>query len=207
MRRLIIVIVSIATVVSAAVLGGVGYGVASGHGTGTAQSRTGAVTSCYATGNGDLRVVQAGDRCRAGENRLTLAQRAAPVVHVVGRTGQPPYLDGFRAYNGPPFGDLAYFKDGSGVVHLQGLACLASGALCAVQTMVGGTRRVFRLPLAFRPADSRVYTGLSVGLSDNYYNPRIDVTRDGYVQVIAPPSAGMDWISFDGITFLAKPVA
>jgi len=101
------------------------------------------------------------------------------VVRFVGRAGQPPYLDGFRAYNGQPFGDLAFFKDASGVVHLQGLACLASGALCTQSTFVSGTRDVFRLPPAFRPAHSRVYTGLSVGLGDNYYNPRIDVTWDG----------------------------
>jgi hypothetical protein len=45
-----------------------------------------------------------------------------------------------------------------------------------------------------------VFTALSYG-APTYYYPRIDVRTDGVVVVIAPPSAGLDWISFDGISF------
>ena len=206
MRRLITVIVSIAAVVGAAVLAAWATGSRPGRGPARHRAARGPSRRATPRATATCGWSAAGDRCRAGENRLAWnqTQRALPVVRLVGRAGQPPYLDGFRAYNGSPFGDLAFFKDASGVVHLQGLACLASGSLCTRSTMVGGTRDVFRLPAAFRPTHSRVYTGLSVGLSDNYYNPRIDVTWDGYVRIIAPPSAGMDWISFDGISWLCE---
>ena len=177
-RRIAPVVLTTALVLGAAAVGGVAYAV------------------------GSTPTTQAPPHDRTAVSAAAVVSK--PVVHRVGAAGEPPYLDGFRAYNGPPFGNLSFYKDSSNTVHLMGLACLQNGNLCAVQTMVGGTRQVFRLPLAFRPVDSHVFTGLSVGLSDNYYNPRIDVTNAGYVQVIAPPSAGMDWISFDGISFLAR---
>ena len=165
----------------------------------------GVISSCYATDNGAIRMVNAGAGCRAGERKLTWQQGIKkPVVHEVGAPGQVPYTGQFKAYDGLPFGNLSFYKDANGVVHLTGLTCLRNGAICAVQTMVGGTREIFTLPRGFRPARQQVFTGLSVGLSDNYYNPRLDVTTAGVVEVIAPPDAGMDWISFDGVSFLAR---
>ena len=91
----------------------------------------------------------------------------------------------------------------SGVVHLTGLACERNGSICAVSTLIGGTKVVFTLPRGFRPARQQVFTTLSVGQSTNYLHTRLDVTRAGVVEIVAPPDAGMDWVSFDGVSFLA----
>jgi hypothetical protein len=201
MRRHVTVLAIVAVVAGAA---GAGMAYAVTARTIQEPGRNGVISACYDTGNGAIRMVNAGAGCRAGERKLTWDQGVKkPVVHEVGASGQVPYTGQFKPYDGPPFGNLSFFKDASGVVHLTGLACLRNGSICAVQTMVGGTRDVFTLPPGFRPARQQVFTTLSVGLSDNYYNTRVDVTTAGVVEVIAPPSAGMDWISFDGVSFLA----
>jgi hypothetical protein len=45
-----------------------------------------------------------------------------------------------------------------------------------------------------------VFNAISFG-APTYYYPRIDVTTAGVVEVVAPPTSGLDWISFDGISF------
>ena len=111
-----------------------------------------------------------------------------------------------RAYNGPPFANLSFSKDASGFVHLSGLACEENdaGTQCASVALAAGTTKVFRLPSAFRPSAQHVFTTLSVGNGTNYLHTRVDVTADGFVQIVAPPLAGMDWVSFDGVTFLSR---
>lgn len=124
--------------------------------------------------------------------------------------GQVPYIDTFlshwKAYNGAPFGNLSYFKDASGVVHLTGLACQRNdenGGLCTSGQLIGGNQDIFILPTGFRPRAQQVFTTLSAG-QGNYLHARVDVTTTGVVQVIAPPTAGLDWVSFDGVSFLAR---
>jgi hypothetical protein len=167
-------------------------------------SAKGVISACYATGNGAIRMVNAGAGCRAGERKLTWNQGVRkPVVHEVGAPGEVAYTGEFMAYDSPPFGNLSYYKDASRVVHLTGLTCLRDGATCATQTTSVGTRPIFTLPRGFRPARQQVFTALSVGLSTQYYSARVDVTKGGVVEVVAPPEAGMDWVSFDGVSFLA----
>jgi hypothetical protein len=49
-----------------------------------------------------------------------------------------------------------------------------------------------------------VFSGLSAGIGNEYYSARVDVAADGMVTVIAPPSAGQMWITFTGVSFLAR---
>jgi hypothetical protein len=168
----------------------------------------GVISACYNKSTGKIRMVNRSAHCVAREKKLTWQQRVPkPTVHVVGSSRQPAYASGWKAYNGPPFGNLSFFKDASGVVHLTGLACRVddqNSGLCAVATLIGGTLPVFTLPAGFRPASQQLFTAISVGQSKNYYNPRIDVTTAGVVEVVAPPNAGEDWVSFDGISFIAR---
>ena len=137
------------------------------------------------------------------------SQRAAkPVVHEVGAPGEVPYKHRFSlefmAYNGAPFGNLSFFKDASGVVHLTGLTCVeGGGGQCYSNTQGGGTWKIFTLPKGFRPGAEQVFTTLSAG-QGNYYHARVDITRQGAVLLVCPPVAGLEWISFDGVSFLSK---
>jgi len=47
-----------------------------------------------------------------------------------------------------------------------------------------------------------LFTTLSYG-GNNYLHTRIDVTTAGVVELISPPDGGENWVSFDGISFLA----
>ncbi len=201
MRRQVVVIAVLAVVSGAAAGAGVAYAAARAI---QEPSAKGVISACYATGNGEIRMVNAGAKCRAGERKLTWDQGVrAPVVHEVGAPGQVPYSVHFKAYDEPPFGNLSFFKDASGIVHLTGLACRNVGSICTAATLVGGTVPVFTLPRGFRPTRQQVFTTLSFGLSTTYYHARVDVTTAGVVEIVAPPSAGEDWVSFDGVSFLA----
>jgi len=71
---------------------------------------------------------------------------APPAVHIVGAPGEPPYLEGSKAIIPPgpfTFVQPSFFKDASGVVHLQGL----------IET--GGIGIAYQLPPGFRPAAGR----------------------------------------------------
>lgn len=125
-----------------------------------------------------------------------------PVIHEVGAAGQVPYAGGMRAYNGSPFGNLSYYKDATGVVHLTGLACEDSGTGCTSGISLSGTQFIFTLPAGFRPSRQLVFTTLSAA-GANYFHTRIDVTTDGVVKMVAPPTGGGDWVSLDGVSFLA----
>ena len=134
----------------------------------------------------------------------TWNQRATkPVVHEVGAPGEPAYLSNFKGYDGPPFGNLSFYKDTSGVVHLTGLTCEIGPVNCESVTLVGGTKKVFILPKGFRPTAQEIYTTLSDGRGE-YLHIRVDITKAGAVEIVTPPFAGMDWISFDGVSFLSK---
>ncbi len=83
-------------------------------------------------------------------SHATLADTAnalpAPVLHVVGAPGEPPFLEG--AANIPAEGPIslppaAFFKDADGVVHLEG----------AVKA--GSSELLFALPPGFRPGSGK----------------------------------------------------
>jgi hypothetical protein len=198
MRRNVVALVVTAVLVGGVVGAGVTYAA-----TAPVQqpNANGVITSCYTTAGGKIRLINSGTACVAGEKKLTWSQGVRkPTIHVVGATGEPAFAAGYQAYDGPPFGNLSFFKDASGTVHLAGLACRSTGNGCLTGSLTAGSTPVFTLPPGFRPNAQRVFTTLSYG-APTYYYPRIDVRTDGVVVVIAPPSAGLDWISFDGISF------
>jgi hypothetical protein len=171
----------------------------------TEPSASGVITSCFNTTSGAVRMVTAGATCAAGEKKLTWASNTRPKVHVVGAAGEPAYQNSWKAYDGPPFANASFYKDSSGVVHLTGLTCTESAqdsTVCTSGTLIGGTVPMFTLPVGFRPASQLLFTTLSYGGS-TYEHTRIDVTTTGVVELIAPPNGGENWVSFDGISFLA----
>ena len=170
----------------------------------TEPSASGVITSCFNTTSGAVRMVTAGATCAAGEKKLTWASNTKPKVHVVGAAGEPAYQNGWMGY-GAPFGKASFYKDSSGVVHLTGLTCSESSqdaTVCTSSTLIGGTVPIFTLPVGFRPASQLLFTTLSYG-GNNYLHTRIDVTTAGVVELISPPDGGENWVSFDGISFLA----
>ena len=135
------------------------------------------------------------------------AEIARPVVHQVGAAGEPALDPQWRAYNEPPFGNLSFYKDSSGVVHLTGLTCFRRSdnpASCDSDILLEGTLPIFTLPPGFRPASQVLFTTLSNDRGDVYRHTRIDITTAGLVFLSAPPEAGLDWVSFDGISFLTQ---
>lgn len=167
----------------------------------------GVITSCYNTTNGTVKMVNSTASCAAGTKKLTWASNRSPTVHHVGAGGEPAYQSGWKAYNGAPFGNLSYYKDSAGIVHLTGLACKQDTVtgFCTSATLIGGTVPIFTLPAGFRPSTSTqlLFSQPSNGEGD-YYQARIDITTTGVVEIIAPPNAGEDWVSFEGISFLAE---
>ena len=171
----------------------------------TEPNANGVITSCYDTTTGTVKMVNATATCATGSKKLTWASNLRPKVHVVGAAGEVAYHTGWKAYNEPPYQNTAFYKDSAGIVHLTGLACYKDPQnpdFCATGVFLDNVN-VFMLPLGFRPANEVLFTTLSVGQGD-YLHTRIDVTPNGEVEIVAPPHAGADWISFDSISFLAK---
>jgi hypothetical protein len=95
-------------------------------------------------------------------------------------------------------------------VFFSGLACITNsqgGPGCGAGVAISGQSVVFHLPAGLRPATQHVYSVISynqfAGESGKYYTARVDVTPDGTVVLVSPPSAGYQFISFDGINFRA----
>jgi hypothetical protein len=174
----------------------------------TEPNANGVITSCYNTTTGVVKMVNSGATCAAGSTKLTWASNRKPKVHVVGAAGEPPYLDLWKAYNGPPFGNASFYKDSAGIVHLTGLTCWKDNvdpSLCESGTFqFGETAELFTLPVGFRPANQVLFNVLGVG-GGEYLHNRGDVTQAGLVEILAAPTnVGQDWVSLDGISFLAK---
>ncbi len=78
-------------------------------------------------------------------------------VHLVGASGQPPFLDRSRNITEEwpfKFAPVGYYKDHDGIVHLTGAAKLGT------EGTVKGL--IFQLPSGFRPASggAEVFLGL-----------------------------------------------
>jgi hypothetical protein len=72
----------------------------------------------------------------------------AEPTHLVGAPGEPPFENGGQNFNeGFKTNPVGFFKDQSGVVHLQGWAIAGSG---------GGLSSLFTLPPGYRPAAGTV---------------------------------------------------
>lgn len=95
----------------------------------------------------------------------------------------PTLLNGWTWWPDPAYGNIGYFKDSNGMVHLRGL-------------LKGGTsgRPAFQLPEGYRPENIQLFV---VGANDTA--SRLDLAPDGNVSPTVSPS----WISLFGISFRA----
>ena len=128
------------------------------------------------------------------------ALKVADSVHVVGGgAGQPPFLNGFSSAAG--HGPAAFFRDGFGVVHLQGNVKLPTAVF------VNGP---FVLPAGYRPADGRLFVAWRFAPGSAPRTPvGIAVTTAGEVFLLDPgggdPFAMDDEVYLDGVTFRCSP--
>jgi hypothetical protein len=107
----------------------------------------------------------------------------------------PTFQNSWVNYDANTWTPAMYWKDTTGVVHLQGL--VRGGALDTT---------IFTLPEGYRPLDGLIFiapahTGAAYGYA------RIDVEGSGTVSHYGIPSAlthASAWLSLSGITFLAE---
>jgi len=112
-----------------------------------------------------------------------------PVTTVTSFTsaGCVPFGNGFAA--------PAYWRDGTGEVHLSGKVGWTGGEGCA------GT--MFVLPAGFRPAGTESF---AVNCTSSNDRCRIDIGPDGSVEVLTPSGhdvLSIEDVSLSGVTFLA----
>lgn len=101
----------------------------------------------------------------------------------------PDFAPNLGAY--PGFGQVRYFKDLSGLIHIKGIV----GATASVPMFT----TLFTLPVGFRPYDQIFFPTLVTG---NVLN-RIDILSTGEVFCSAN-LVNTDWVNFNGISFLAE---
>jgi hypothetical protein len=99
---------------------------------------------------------------------------------------RPNLLGGWQHYTDFSLGEVAYRKDGAGVVWV-------TGAITG-----GGTEEVFRLPVGYRPSHMRLWAAGAIPPLETL----MFVDKEGTVGVV--PTDDMDCISLDGITFRAE---
>ncbi|MFT3866294.1 MAG: hypothetical protein QM729_18695 [Solirubrobacterales bacterium] len=119
-----------------------------------------------------------------GLSASSYARAELESIHVVGSAGQPGFEDGCAGAGGD-FGQVGFYKDGLGIVHLVGLASCPSAAAT-----------VFTLPPGFRPAVDNL---MAVAMSETT-SGEVGVLPDGEVQVFG--GAGPRLF---GVTFRAAP--
>ena len=100
--------------------------------------------------------------------------------HLIGATGEPVFANGWLAY-GSTYDAPSYWKDLSGVIHLQGM--LKSGTLAAA---------AFTLPVSYRPTADLVFAVFS-----NSAFGWVNVRSTGDVQ----PNGSNVSVSLSGISF------
>jgi hypothetical protein len=133
--------------------------------------------------------------------------RKAEATRVIGATGQPGFNHGnFNAncfwshfdFNGHSRG--GFFKDGDGVVHLQGVVKAVDGV--AACTSGGSDVEIFQLPTGYRPSERKVFMTIAGGNTVS----RVNVDSDGKVSL--EDDAGLlanaeSFLSLDGLSFRA----
>jgi len=93
-------------------------------------------------------------------------------AHVVGAQNQPPFQNGWSAALGSADEGLSFYKDGFGIVHLQGNAGNVNPS----------TGTIFTLPSGYRPAKDLYLAVYGSGGSDAF----VQVTSSGAVNVTGP---------------------
>lgn len=106
-------------------------------------------------------------------------------AHVVGATNQPPFQNGWSSNLDPADEGLSFYKDGWGVVHLQGNAGNVNPT----------TGTIFTLPVGYRPAKDlylSVYGGGGTVAA-------VQITSAGDVNVFGPSE---NYVGLTNVTFL-----
>ncbi|OOC63296.1 hypothetical protein [Paenibacillus ihbetae] len=99
----------------------------------------------------------------------------------------PTLLNGWEQY--PSYHLVGYYKDSLGIVHLTGL--VRKGAANTV---------IFTLPKGYRPVTTLIFAVFGQGKA-----VRVDVQAGGHVHLnYTPWYPDSDWVSLDGISFLAE---
>jgi hypothetical protein len=98
-------------------------------------------------------------------------------VHIIDASGEPPFENGAEnLISGTEFVKVGFYKDLSGIVHLQG------------QLLVSGSKSAFTLPEGFRPQKSEIFDGVA----NEEHGGEIRIDPDGTVHVfdVFEPSLG-----------------
>ncbi len=149
----------------------------------TKDLRVGAVTATKLA-NDAVRTRKIRDRAVTPEKLADLE-----AVRLVGEAGEPPFGAGYTNFGGA-FTPVGFYKDGFGVVHLQGLAAGPAA----------GT--VFTLPEGYRPAGI-VYDNIATGspsTSGANWVGRLSIDTDGNVIAF---DGGSGYLSLEDISFRA----
>ncbi len=106
-----------------------------------------------------------------------------PAVLSVGSAGEPGFRNGWKNYGGA-WSRAGFWKDASGVVHLEG-------------TLNGkkAGKVAFQLPVGYRPA-ADIFTVAAAG----NHSTSIEILANGEILIIESGAVGLD-----GLTFLAGP--
>jgi hypothetical protein len=105
-------------------------------------------------------------------------------AHVVGATNQPPFENGWSSAVAADDEGLSFYKDGFGIVHLQGNA----------GNVKAGTGLIFTLPTGYRPAKNLYFAVYGSGGSNAF----VQVTSSGDVNVIGP---AQNYVGLTNVTF------
>jgi len=170
-------------------LGGTTYAATSlpANSVGTAQLRNKAVTAAKINPHG-LKVQSATNATTAQNATFAKTAQTANALggypasyfalssiepaHVVGATNQPAFENGWSSTLDAADEVLSFYKDGFGIVHLQG----NSGHVSAT------TGTIFNLPSGYRPAKDLYFAVFGSGGSPAY----VQITSSGDVNVIGP---------------------
>jgi hypothetical protein len=101
-------------------------------------------------------------------------------IHAVGTPGEPAFEDGCTNEGGN-FGEVGFYKDAFGIVHLVGVATCPTASATA-----------FTLPPGFRPA---VHNLMAVGMSETT-SGELGIQPDGEVQVFGGKTPRLFGVTF-----------
>jgi len=182
-------------------LGGTTYAATSlpANSVGTKQIRKGAVTASKINTRG-LKIQNATNATTAQQATFAKTAQTANALggypasyfalstiepaHVVGAASQPPFQNGWSSTLDAADEGLSFYKDGFGVVHLQGSA--------GNVTPNAGT--IFTLPSGYRPAKNLYLAVYGEGGSAAY----IQITSAGDVNVVGPTQT---YVGLTNVTF------
>lgn len=106
------------------------------------------------------------------------------------------FSNGWRAYGAgvAPWGNVGYYRDSSGIVHLEGLLDKNGGNWVGNEIML-------TLPPGFRPPSSRMFHPRMSGSTTNAVG-RLDLASTGTLTLVESGANNpVAYLSLDGITF------